>query len=609
MIRTRMAIGLLILSMLVACLPMINLRPAYATDLEDALDLAEAYIDRSYTELNSSMAIVRDLPGLPFSLHDATDNKWGCPAKETPAVTDNNDGPDWGYYFGCIEEAVSFGYNTDPNTYTLRYKWDTNADQDYDGLVMNASIIAVNDTFVQLKVYVESKMDGDTMHLYLDTEKIIDTCAVGSYATKTKEWGWFTSRFVIRHATKMASGLYQMIGETSKAQKLNATYFASGYTKDPYDAFFNQSNTYPDYMPLEYNLTGNDEPWCATHACFPDNYVWGNIPWARPGGLANNHSAVPYRSQLHLSLAVNTMLNCPFGGTSIWQIGFTFKFSWANHLLNKYGNNQTSLAIAKQILDETSWNGMGISQEVNLGLVINRYACNVAYLAGMYLRALSRYYEITQDEKYGKRADDVAGILLELQVKQGDKIYVSNGTARNWVKRPDHIGGFLCGYKYGSSWDWANAPWTLSDQFYTYAAPIGNYHRDLGEYSAMGWTNIETTCLVYAGLWYYKRLNRTPTSSDVEFNFIDFEAKSVSKTESAQGTKSIIYDKEGNVRLWIVGSIYGETWYNVTYTWEMNITSYLNDFKAKIAVYYPYWDSGGETPWKYGSQYTMMGKE
>jgi len=52
-------------------------------DLQNALTWAKAYLDRSYAELNSTHAAMRDLLGLPFTLHNVAEDKWLCPAKKT----------------------------------------------------------------------------------------------------------------------------------------------------------------------------------------------------------------------------------------------------------------------------------------------------------------------------------------------------------------------------------------------------------------------------------------------------------------------------------------------------------------------------------------------
>lgn len=578
-----MAIGLF------AAIPLVKSSP-----LDDALTLAKAYLDRSYTELNSTHAVMKDLPAIPFALHNVDEDKWLCPAKKTQAVED--DGTEWDYYGGCFIDIISFGYDSD--RIVLRYRWDTEWDRSYDGVVMNATLITVDNDTMRVNVYIESKADGDECDIYLDNSKFMDDVVVDEYATRTNDWGWFSTRFVVRHGTAIARNMYNALGETSKADRLNETWVGSGFTIDSYDAMWNASNSYSDYMPLFINGSGVSKPWSATFNAFPDFEVWGNIPWSNYDNHAYHECAVPYRSQLQFLGAVQTMLLSGepiFPYQNWWELGWTFKLGWANHLMNKHSNNTSKMAEAKGIIDSVPWNGLGINAEVYSGVQLWKYGCYVTYLASMYLRALSRYYEITSASWYGDRADDVAGVLLNLQVEEGEKIRVTSGSDVEEVWRADHTGGFLCGYRWGGGWDWSNAPFWFAELIFEalsweMGVYEGLYHRDLAENSAMGWTNHETTLLAYAGLWYYERLNRSPTTCSVEFTIPIYDSvKTV--THSDHGTSEIDIDDHGHARMKCVGTIYGETWVKWRYSWTVNLTDPAYNFSTKI-VFYTYAGGG-----------------
>ena len=560
-------------------------------DLSNALTWAKAYLDRSYTEFNSSYAAMRDLPGLPFVMQDVTDDKWICPAKATQAVQDGNDGPDWGYYGGCGIDVLDWGYDSD--RMELRYRWDTECDGTFDGVVMTVGLITVDNVNMQCGANITSKADSDHCALWLDNETVIDPVTVGASFERTQAYGWFTTRFVVRHGTKIAANMYNALGETDKATKLLNLWYGSGYTKDTYDGVWGASNSYDDYIMLF--------PWAA-HALtvMPDCEVWGDIPWFQMGQEGTEHSGVPYRSQLHNDV-VRTLGFTTGPGLGLvpswWQAGFTFKMAWACHLLNKYNISDSSkLAEAKQLIDDVSWDGLGVNCEtLRVGptlLSLYQYACYVPYAEAEYLAALTRYWELTGDESYGERADEVAGILLKVQVKPGDKIRVvdSNGDIR-LIWRPDNTGGFMCGYTYGGGFDFGSSPWWPADAYFWATSVAGRYNRDYPELSSCGWTNHETTLMSYAALYQYNQTGRTPLTSSVDFTMPFFDAQA-STSHSDHGCDSIQADNSGNIRTFLSMSAYGESWSSVTYSWTVELPD-LTNFRTKLTAYIPYYGTDG----------------
>lgn len=283
-----MAIGLF------AAIPLVQ-----SNVLDDALTLAKAYLDRSYTELNSTHAVMKDLPGLPFTLHNVAEDKWLAPAKKTEAVTDNNDGIDWEYYGGCFIDMIDTGIDSD--RLKLRYKWDTQWDSSYDGVVMYVELITLDNVNMKCYAKIESKADSDECDLYFDGEKVIDAITVDNIFERTQAYGWFTTRFVIRHGTKMGANMYENLGEMAKSDKLYNMWTDSGYTKDAYDGMWGESNSYPDYIGTYGDYPC---PWSNNKAeVMPDYETWGNIPWFH----YPDAEGVPYRSQLHLLSAIQML--------------------------------------------------------------------------------------------------------------------------------------------------------------------------------------------------------------------------------------------------------------------------------------------------------------
>lgn len=289
--------------------------------------------------------------------------------------------------------------------------------------------------------------------------------------------------------------------------------------------------------------------------------------------------------------------------------GWTFKLTWACHLLNKYGNsNPAKRDEAQRIIDTVPWDTLGIKREVmDLGFTTMSlwgYSNYVTYLEGVYLIALSRYYELTGEEWYGERADEVAGILLKVQVKQGEiRVNTKDGVKLVW--RPDHTGGFLCGYKYGGGFDYASNSWWMADIGYEVlthrvwnAITLGtaSYHRDLGEFSGTGWTNHETTLCVYAGLWHYNRTGRTPKIVSVDFSLPLFEAEVTTDT-SDHGI--ISFDEEliryGEISCSMTGTIYGLSWIEIIYCWTFTLSNDVTGFSPQIAGYISYYGIDGNS--------------
>jgi len=565
------------------------------------------YVDDTFFGLPQAMSAgMRDLPGLPFVMQDVTDDKWICPAKATQAVQDGNDGPDWGYYGGCGIDVIDYGYDSD--RLKIQYRWDTECDSTFDGVVMYVELITLDNVNMKCYANITSKADSDHCALWLDNETVIDPVSVGASFDRTHAYGWFTTRFVVRHGTKIAANMYNALGETDKATKLLNLWYGSGYTKDTYDGIWAASNGYAYYE--------GGYPWAANpFVVMPDPDMWGDIPWFQMSQEGTEHSGIPYRSQLQNEVV--RMLGFQTGpgislGKSWWECGFTFKMAWACYLLNKYNTSDSSkLAEAKQLIDDVSWNGLGISSEtlrVGPALVsLYAYACYVPYADAEYLAALTRYWELTGDEFYGERADEVAGILLKVQVKPGDKIRVadSNGDIR-LIWRPDNTGGFMCGYKYGGGWDFGSSPFWLADTYFWATSVAGLYNRDYAELSSCGWTNHETTLMSYAALYQYNQTGRTPLTSSVDFTMPFFDAQA-STSHSDHGCDSIQADNSGNIRTFLSESAYGESWSTVTYSWTVELPA-LTNFRTKLTVYIPYYGQDGNAVERWVRIYNSSGR-
>lgn len=578
---------LLVLPLLIV---VVRLPVVSANVVDDALTLAKAYLDRSYQSLNSTRAVMRDMPGLPLGLQDVNNSHWYCPAKATRAVAGPpvSYGVQFGYYGGCTIDVLANGY--DNNVTQLKYGWDTEEDSTYDGVVTDVNMTFSSGPDVYVYVKCVSKAESDTFRLWLNDSSLLYPVVVGATASAHKSYGWFTARFVVRHGTKIAANMYKVLGETSKAQKLYDMWYNSSFGMDAYDALWNCSNTYDDY---QWDVVNSEySPWASCgDLIMPDYRCWGNITWAHPVN-GSGVVAVPYRSQLHNPFAFIYCFSDDVDfelllGLSFWETGWTFKLNWLNHLLNKYGYTADAAALLKSV----PWNGIGINTEDLAGITIHMYSCYVTYLLATYLRALSRAYELTQDVSIGARADDVAGRLLGLQVKANGKIYVVDATGSHTLTRPDHVGGFLCGYKWGGGWEFSSAPFWFAEAAFWFMSESYLYYRDLSEYSSMGWTNHETTLFSFAGLWYYKRLNRTPTNYDTSGQSLSMFGVTPSVEASEQGTREY-YFSDWSLRCIVAGSIYGQTWVRPTYRWTVNIADHPTTHFAVHLSFYVHVDIG-----------------
>lgn len=551
----------------------IQIRPVYADDLQDAIDLGVAYMDRHFYQLNATHAVCKDIPALPIALHDETNDKWLAPAKYTINLDGKGD-----FYGGCLVDVLDWGYNK--YTAEFLYNWDADYDSSYDGLLTTANLTALNSTHLQVYFNVTDKNVGSTIDFYLDDAKIMNNIDESSeYTSPAKKWGWTSLRYTNRHATKNAANLWRAVGNDTRALMLNNTWYGAGYDYDVYDPIWNQSFTYNDTIE-EYEMgILIDHDWIDSYYAFKCPEIWDSNPWT--------HNAVPYRSALEYFIARDFWIA---GG--VWGLSALCKNLHALHYMNKYCKvgdvNQSALSNARAKILGTDWDGMGVRSEYAQGIKVWDHPGYVTIIAGAYLTALSRYYQLTGDEWFGIRADEVAAVIIKLQVKQDQKVYLDSG---KWIYRPDFTGGFMTGYVHGSI---AFKGWShqLADAVYFILESVNLYHRDPHIYSCgNGATNTETTFTCLGGLLKYQELGRTPNSDkfiDVDFVLPLFDATTETSTsgEAAIDAKAL---SQGKIRAYATWSITGDATANITYYWpNISIPTRLNDFRTELQCYIPF---------------------
>ena len=592
--------------------------------IDEAIDLALQYLDRMYYEINSTHAVCLDLPGLTFRLH-RSDGKWIIVGKKTANGNYENN-PVWNappgtkgadvIAGGTLADLIQPGGKIgEPEIYL--YKFDGKGDQSYS-IHLKVWYTAINETCMKLEGEIVQCDGGDYGYdLYIDDDLLIQDIQVGKTFTRMKNYGWTLKRYVCRHVTKGLANLYKYIGEnlgengvykginyTERAQKLYNTWYGSGYTWDINDALYFASN---DERP-DYPEEGHS--WVVSKGTYRCPEVWTNLP------ILMNETEVlfPYRSRLGYGFARDVWLygvgplafypssggdypTVQMGYFTIFGWSAQAKLCWALHLLNKYGTQEPYLSQAKAYIDQIEWNGIGVAYEKEPPLLRFKVPVYGTHVTTLYAAALIRYYQLTGDEWYAERADEVVGVLLQLQQKPGMTRMVGEYNSKE-VYRPDHIGGVMPGYRWGGGVEfydcmahWPIYKWiygTLDWIWYTTGGWKG-YSEDPCAYPSVALSNTEATVPAVMVWLLYKQLGRTPILPEADLVFPFTNAEVHTAHGGSYGGDGDIHraDKYGQFEVYVWGGL-GEGWAEVTYSWHITTTKTLRDvnFKIIFASYY-----------------------
>lgn len=600
-----------------------------ADPIDEAIDLALQYLDRMYYEINSTHAVCLDLPGLTFRLH-RSDGKWIIVGKKTANGNYENN-PVWNappgtkgadvIAGGALADLIQPGGKIgEPEIYL--YKFDGKGDQSYS-IHLKVWYTAINETCMKLEGEIVQCDGGDYSYdLYIDDDLLIQDIQVGKTFTRMKNYGWTLKRYVCRHVTKGLANLYKYIGEnlgengvykginyTERARKLYNTWYGSGYIYDINDALYFASN---DGRSDYFQVVGKGYySWVVSSCSYPDPEVWTNLP------ILMNETEVlfPYRSRLGYWMARDAWLYGDYvmgwlgsggsypvvsmGAPTVFGISAQAKLCWALHLLNKYGTQEPYLSQAKAYIDQIEWNGIGVAYEKEPPLLKIKVPVYGTHVTTLYAAALIRYYQLTGDEWYAERADEVVGVLLQLQQKPGMTRMVGEYNSRE-VYRPDHIGGVMPGYRWGGGiefydcmahwpvykWIYGTLDWLW---YHTGVFHEAFYSEDPCAYPSVALSNTEATVPAVMVWLLYKQLGRTPILPEADLVLPFTNAEVHTAHGGSNGGDGDIHraDKYGQFEVYVLGQL-GEGWAEVTYSWHITTTKMLRDvnFKVIFASYY-----------------------
>ena len=410
--------------------------PPTIGEINEALELGFKFLNRLYDEISSTEAIMRDYPATPLRVHRVVEGfldvshmagGYDCYPCTTPYENKEY----------CQIEAIDYTHSrykfelTHDNLYYDGYVAEDDPDWDFDDLILYVTYEGYSEKRMKLTVTIERLEEGFTVDIYFGSILLWDDAThanEGETITKYIEYGQPSWRYTIRHGAKIAANLYEAVGLTSRANKLIKVWNDNGYTKDIYDPLFGKSNNYPD------DFLDSSE-------CFHDADVYESGNWFfQPFGI----DYYPYKSRIIFAPDIYLMA---------FQCQNHYKLLKALHLMNKYGNQEPYISQAKQLIDETGWDGVGCSRTYYIDGVPITYPGYITHHTACFLAAAAKYASLTGDQEYWEKAHQAARVLLDVQIKSSD-IYTDD---YGWVKRPDYIGGWMTGYMPTSpEYKWVN---------------------------------------------------------------------------------------------------------------------------------------------------------
>lgn len=477
-LMSMLLIDLICLSMMAQS---ISIKLVKASVVDDAISLAESFLDRAYHELNSTHAVCKEYPSIPFRVYDETHNYWLPLSKEYADVDSLAR-----FKGGCKIEHIKLGHAFVSGDNNERwYRWDCDANGDYDDLVLWCEDSSADNTHIWMHVVVEGDPSA-TFDLYLGDSKIIDNCGDDDGYSCQKERGWFSQRYSLRHATRLMQWYYEDRGNTARATKLDNTMDGVGFNIEFYAPLWNKSQNYAD----------NWYSWTKNKTMYRDYQIFDKFPW--------NDQAIPYHSNLAEYLPLDgwqTMLN--WFGNPLQECVKSI------HLLNKYPNDQNKISTIESDMNDIIWDGYGIKKYKSLFLgTWKEFGAYNSYATSVYGYLCGRLYELTGKTQWRDKCREACGVILNTQLKDGLKIYAD---AHGYVYRADSIGGFLISYVYDNTFYFkGQAEGFAASAGLNIFSGLGYAVRDKDEYQCAILTNTETTLICWKFLKYFDTLSLSP---------------------------------------------------------------------------------------------------
>lgn len=533
---------------------------AYADAIDDAIVLAQDFLDRAYHELNSTHAVCKRHPSIPIRVYCESLGHWVPLCKESLDVQSIAK-----FKGGCKIEPIKTGHAFVSGDNNERwYKFDCDNDGDYDDLILWVEDTSSDNENIWVHIAVKNNPEC-TCDIYLGDEKIIDNAKLDDGYTTFKHRGWFSQSYDLRHATRLMQWYYEdryaetgYTGWLERANRLKTTMDSIGYTNEFFAPLWNKSNSY----------TSDDFP---ERSQYPDYQVKNK--WLY------NDQAIPYLSHL----ANETTLNHWFigivpQGNAMWDL------VKAIHLMNKYGTSKIN--DAKQLIDHAlyGWDGYGIKKYKGYGLAsllgdvyFNAYQ---SYTTAIVSIACGKYFQLTGDCYYRDICREAIGALLQTQLTNGKTIYMDNHGS---YYSADSIGGFLIHYTYQYTFYYKAQGTPFLVQSYTKALEwLGYYVYDKDEYSPI-LANTETTLICWKALKFFKTLDLSPITRGV----VDYNGLQVTWTTQTDIPDEKYYPVAYHEGYFIIFAYYSN-WSNITanYVFAPINTTYAVEVGVSFSMSY-----------------------
>lgn len=459
------------------------------------------------------------------------------------------------------------------------------------------------------------------------------------------------------------------INYSARAEKLLRSFYGSGYIIDRFDAMYNvtlkerpfpninqgygptpdliveyANGAFPDSTGPYLNASDKDQHWYAysnasrlgttqwvyrhntiSRAGMPDDIEFYKSPFL----CDNNNFIYSYRSRTAFAMARNQYLaNGLEYDLAHYDILGKTKIPWVDILqgfgsdvkmlrcisdLYKYNTSTPySMTELKRMVKAVKWDGYGVAIDYMFeGLPLGwPYPAYATHITAPYLLANILTYNATGDSSFLARADEVASVLMRIQVKQGTTLYTRNNAQQ--VYMPDWKGGFLSGYciaySFGQSdilWEsWTEGIYSILHMMYAGTGGQLGFVYDSFPYTAI--PSPESTLPAIWALIEYRKLGRTPPSpTPPAFNlpFQDcYMEMDHGGNSGGDGTYQLVSDRfnetyiggtTGNLRAYTgnvdrirlgadCGLLGGDGWATAKWKWNFTLNYEVHDLRGKM---------------------------
>ena len=478
----------MLLSVFQVFLPLIKRDDPLMPAVYDRMAKAKVYIDNQYEGDYYAFGVVKEYPGCPLSIRAQSGtypkrfvgHYVGSNSFPVGKVTASGVGATYDVSDVTFEGGLEFAFNEPLMWCDMAYNSDVS--DPYFGYTQYHITKAAWEPVGASPPY--DLFLGDTL-LFSNIADVPDGTAVTVTRPVPENYAsnlYSSSRFTIRHATKLGAEFYAKQTDTYKVAQLNNTINMYGF------------NNLPDvYAPLFESGTSASDNYIFTYDAFHDcDLINNGVASTVPPGY--NPYGYMYESKV-----------CTIGRGAyilLSQVDYLAPALQAIHILNKYGdpdhtyphpagNGTTTPRLIARWLEE-KWNGYGIP----VYLKSTEYASGVRTNVFLGLESLLGYkYNDATSQNY---ADEAAAILVQVQwgSPPWDK-YWGETANEGYLFRPIFYGGEMLMWVTGGSYPFSLPGGILTEVMDMFSMPV--------ETLMPLPTNSETTLSYWAALnLYYK---------------------------------------------------------------------------------------------------------